>query len=192
MSLEPLETLSTISPTTNNTVLRRQALSPQEIARLPAAGQQAFASYRTSHPTLGSRQEVVAKALKFLSDRKDVLAKELTEQMGRPIAYTGVEIDTAVKRGQHLNKIAGEVLSEDVPGEPEKGFRRFIRREPVGVVLIIFAWNVSQSLLPTYPPPLVLTTVTVSIPDPHQLPPPCAPCWQRGYPQAFSANAHHC
>ncbi len=138
-----LETLSTISPSTNSTVVTRQALSPQEIERLPAIGQEAFTSYRKSHPTLGSRQEVVAKALDLLSRRKDVLAKELTEQMGRPIAYTGIEIDTTVKRGQYLNRIAGEVLSEDVPGDPEKGFRRFIKREPVGVVLIIFAWNVS-------------------------------------------------
>jgi acyl-CoA reductase-like NAD-dependent aldehyde dehydrogenase len=140
-----LETLSTISPTTNSAVVTRQALSPEEIALLPAVGQEAFTAYRKSHPNLGSRQEIIAIALKLLSERKDVLAKELTEQMGRPIAYTGIEIDTAVKRGQYLNKIAGEVLGEDVPGDAEKGFKRSIRREPVGVVLIIFAWNVSAS-----------------------------------------------
>jgi len=145
-----VETLSTISPTTNLVVVTRQASSPEEIARLPREGQEAFKSYRRSHPTLASRQEVVTKALDLLSQRKDVLAKELTEQMGRPIAYTGSEIDTAVKRGHYLNRIAGEVLSEDVPGDAEEGFRRFIRREPVGVVLIIFAWNVSQ-----YPTPLL-------------------------------------
>lgn len=139
-----IETLSTISPTTNSAVVIRQALSPQDIVLLPDVGQEAFKSYRRSHPTLGSRQEVVAKALDLLSKKKDVLAQELSEQMGRPIAYTGIEIDTAVKRGQYLNGIAGEVLAEDVPGDAEKGFRRFIRREPVGVVLIIFAWNVSH------------------------------------------------
>lgn len=144
-SIMSLETLSTISPTTNTAVVTRQAPSPEDIARLPPIGQEAFASYRTSHATLGSRQEVVAKALKLLSKRKDVLARELTEQMGRPIAYTGIEIDTAVKRGEYLNRIAGEVLEQDVPGDPEKGFRRYIRREPVGVVLIIFAWNVRIS-----------------------------------------------
>jgi acyl-CoA reductase-like NAD-dependent aldehyde dehydrogenase len=146
-----LENLSTISPTTNKSVVSRQALSPEDIALLPVIGQDAFTSYRRSHPTLGSRQEVVAKALKLLSERKDVLAKELTEQMGRPIAYTGVEIDTAVKRGEYLNRIAGDVLGEDVPGEPEKGFKRYIRREPVGVVLVIFAWNVRLKI-PEMPP----------------------------------------
>lgn len=136
------ETLSTISPTTNSVVVTRQALTPDDIALLPDIGQRAFVSYRKSHPTLDSRKEVVAKALKLLSERKDVLAKELTEQMGRPIAYTGIEIATAVKRGEYLNRIAGEVLAKDVPGDPETGYRRFVRREPVGVVLIIFAWNV--------------------------------------------------
>ena len=186
-----LETLSTISPTTKTTVLTRQALSPQDIAQLPAIGQQAFSSYRKSHSTLGSRQEVVAKALKLLSERRDVLAKELTEQMGRPIAYTGMEIDTTVRRGQYLNRIAGEVLSEDVPGDPEKGFRRFIRREPVGVVLIIFAWNVSPYFPFAFPPTLMPATNTVSISDPYQLPHSRAVGWQRCDSQAFSANSYH-
>ena len=152
------DTLSTISPTTNSVIVTRQALSPEHIVGLPSTGQQAFTQYRRSHPTLASRQEVVAKALKLLSERKDVLSKELTEQMGRPIAYTGVEIDTAVKRGEYLNRIAGEVLEVEVPGDSEKGFRRFIRREPVGVVLIIFAWNVSPPHI-TLSPLLFLITL---------------------------------
>ena len=138
-----LETLTTISPTTNDPILTRSAASPSQIASLPSRAQTAFTSFRKSHPTLGARQEVVAKALQLLAQKRDELAKELTDQMGRPAAYTGIEIDTAVKRGQYLNRIAGEVLEVDVPGEPEKGFKRYIRREPVGVVLVIFAWNVS-------------------------------------------------
>ena len=137
-----VETLSTISPSTNRVVVRREALSPQGIALLPPTAQRALAAYRVSHPTLSSRQEIVAKALRSLLDERDELAKELTEQMGRPISYAAKEITTAVKRGEYLNRIAGEVLGQDVPGEEEEGYRRFIRREPVGVVLIIFAWNV--------------------------------------------------
>src|SRR2546421_8100341 len=33
--------------------------------------------------------------------KQDELAKELTQQMGRPIAYTAKEITTAVKRGEY-------------------------------------------------------------------------------------------
>ena len=82
-----------------------------------------------------------------MTEKKDELALELTQQMGRPIAYTAKEITTAVKRGEYLNSIAAEVLDKDVPGQEEKGFKRYIRREPVGVILVLFAWNVSLGLL---------------------------------------------
>ena len=92
---------------------------------------------------MAERQAIVKKALKILNDKQDELAKELTEQMGRPIAYTAKEITTAVKRGEYLLKISGDAL-KDTDGDSEKGFKRFIRKEPVGPVLIIFAWNVSD------------------------------------------------
>lgn len=63
--------------------------------------------------------------------------------MGRPISYTGIEVATAIKRSHYLNRISDSVLGEEgiVPGEEETGFKRYIKRKPVGVVLIIFAWN---------------------------------------------------
>jgi acyl-CoA reductase-like NAD-dependent aldehyde dehydrogenase len=62
--------------------------------------------------------------------------------MGRPIAYTAKEVATAVKRGEYLLKVSTEVLV-DTPGEEEEGFRRWIRKEPLGPVLVVFTWNVS-------------------------------------------------
>lgn len=138
-----LETLTTISPSTNSPVLTRPSITQEDLAALPRTAQAAFRSFSTS-TTLGQRQEIVAHALDILGKRKDVLARELTEQMGRPISYTGVEITTAIKRGVYLNKISGSVLGEEgiVDGEAEKGFQRYIKREAVGVVLVLFAWNV--------------------------------------------------
>jgi delta 1-pyrroline-5-carboxylate dehydrogenase len=136
------KTLTAISPSTNEPIVTRKAASAEEIAKLPSIAQKAFTAYRKSYPTLSSRQKIVTKALQLLNEKQDELAKELTEQMGRPIAYTAKEITTAVKRGEYLNSIAGEILGQDVPGKEEAGFRRFIRREPVGVVLVLFAWNV--------------------------------------------------
>jgi acyl-CoA reductase-like NAD-dependent aldehyde dehydrogenase len=147
------ETIITISPTTNQPVIQRAGLSEEQLASLPAIGQEAFRHFSES-TTLAQRQEIVARALGILENKKDDLAKELTMQMGRPIAYTPSEITTAIKRGNYLNRISGELLGEEeaigsggiVQGEPEIGFKRFIKRKPVGVVLVIFAWNVSNSL----------------------------------------------
>ena len=140
-----VEQITTISPSTNQPVLTRHGLSREDLQALVVNAQEAFRSYRNSHPTLASRQEIVAKALVEINAEQDVLAKELSEQMGRPIAYTAKEITTAVMRATYLNKVAGNVLDQNVPGVEEEGFKRYIRREPVGVVLVIFAWNVRIS-----------------------------------------------
>ena len=124
--------------------------------RIPQAAQEAFRTYSQS-TTLAQRQQIVTRALEILEKKKDVLSRELTEQMGRPIAYSPVEVSTAIKRSHYLNRISSSVLDEVVPGEEEQGFKRYIKRQPVGVALVIFAWNVcwvSLYLLLVY---LVLT-----------------------------------
>lgn len=135
------ETITTISPATNLPVVTRAGATAEDVKRVPAAAQEAFRTYSQS-TTLAQRQEIVTRALDILEKKKDELCRELTEQMGRPIAYSGVEVATAIKRSHYLNRISTSVLGEPVPGEEEKGFRRFIRRLPVGVVLVISAWNV--------------------------------------------------
>ncbi|KAJ5479563.1 hypothetical protein N7530_005072 [Penicillium desertorum] len=137
-----LETIRTISPATNEPIVTRTGVSSEDLKQIPVAAQAAFRSFSQS-TTLEQRQKVVERALDILEKKKDELAREVTEQMGRPIAYTGVEIATAIKRSRYLTQISTSVLGEEgiVPGEEEKGFRRYIKRSPVGVALIIFPWN---------------------------------------------------
>ncbi|GMG43400.1 unnamed protein product [Aspergillus oryzae var. brunneus] len=143
-----LETITTISPSTNQPVVTRTGVTSEDLQRIPEVAQEAFRSFSRS-TTLKQRQEIVTRALDILEKKKDELARELTEQMGRPIAYTGVEVLTAIKRSRYLTKISDSVLGEEgvVPGEEEKGFRRYIKRKPVGVAFIIFAWNYPYLIL---------------------------------------------
>jgi acyl-CoA reductase-like NAD-dependent aldehyde dehydrogenase len=134
-----LEKITTISPITNKPVVTRNGLSDADLQSLPETAATAFESYRRT--SLAERKEIVKKALKLLNDRQDVLGKEITEQMGRPIAYTAKEVTTAVMRGEYLLKISDETL-QDTPGEAEKGFKRYIKKVPLGPVLILFPWNV--------------------------------------------------
>src|ERR1700712_204402 len=132
-----LENLITISPSTNKPILQRAGLSQGDLQSLPSIAHKAFKAFRND-TSLKDRQQIVKKALKLLGDKKDELAKELTEQMGRPIAYTAKEVITAVMRGEYLLKISEDAL-KDTDGEVEKGFKRFIRKVPVGPVLVLFA-----------------------------------------------------
>ncbi|EMR70119.1 putative aldehyde dehydrogenase protein [Eutypa lata UCREL1] len=133
-----VEVLTTISPTTNEPILTRNGVSTSELEDLSRVAAEAFKTWRET--SLTDRQIIVKKFLKLLGDKKDELGEEITVQMGRPIAYTGVEVATAAKRGDYLVKISEDTL-KDTDGESEKGFKRFIRKVPVGPVLVIFPWN---------------------------------------------------
>ncbi|KAK5134076.1 hypothetical protein LTR08_006966 [Meristemomyces frigidus] len=138
------ETITTISPTTNKPILERTGPTDAELDALPKTAQRAFLTYRKT--SLATRKTIVAKALQLISDRQDALAQELTEQMGRPIAYAAKEITTAVARGQYLVNIADKAL-QDTPGEPQAGFTRYIKKVPLGPVLVLFAWNYPYLIL---------------------------------------------
>ncbi|KAF2723934.1 betaine aldehyde dehydrogenase 2 [Polychaeton citri CBS 116435] len=132
------EKITTISPTNNQPVVEREGLTDEQLAQLPKTAQVAFLKHRKT--PLFKRQEIVRKALAILSERQDELAKEITEQMGRPINFTGKEVATAVMRGEYLLKISNDAL-KDTPGEPQEGFSRSIKKVPLGPVLVLFPWN---------------------------------------------------
>jgi acyl-CoA reductase-like NAD-dependent aldehyde dehydrogenase len=163
------ETITTISPSTNKPVLTRHGLSPEDMLALGTRGQSAFQSYRKSHPTLESRQAIVERALKTIEDRTDELASELTAQMGRPIAYTGKEISTALLRARYMLRISSDALAP-TPGDAEKGFKRYIERLPIGVVLVIFAWNYPYLILVNSLIPCILAGNTVLLKPSPQTP----------------------
>lgn len=144
-----VEELTTVSPASNRPILTRNGLADSDVVLLPAVATQAFNSYRNL--PLEQRQAIVEKGLKLLAEKKDVLARELTEQMGRPISYAAKEITTAVARGEYLLRISGNAL-KDTDGESEKGFKRFIRKMPLGPILILFAWNVCYCPSPSFGP----------------------------------------
>lgn len=143
----PAETITTISPTTNQPVVTRHGPDDSQLASLPKTAHKAFLRFRET--PLAERKKIVKKAIELVSERQDELAREITEQMGRPIAYTGKEVSTAVARGEYLLKICDKAF-EDTPGEKEEGFERFVRKVPLGPVLIIVPWNVSFSFLCIY------------------------------------------
>jgi acyl-CoA reductase-like NAD-dependent aldehyde dehydrogenase len=93
------------------------------------------------HVPVGERVAIVRRMVDWCVAHADVLGKELTQQMGRPIAYTPHEIRRGFQeRALYMCSIAEQALA-DVRVEPKAGFERFIRREPLGVVLVVAPWN---------------------------------------------------
>ena len=98
---------------------------------------------------LEDRINIVNKFLELFESNKDQFSKELTEEMGRPICYAGGEIAGFLERARHMVSIASDRLKDVALTETDKkGFRRWIRREPLGVAVLISAWNVSKFIAP--------------------------------------------
>lgn len=90
---------------------------------------------------LAQRIEMCERMVTWLEAHVDEVAREITLQMGRPIRYTPNEIlRGAQERARHMMSIAEANLADVVVPQVD-GFTKFIRRDPVGTVLIVAPWN---------------------------------------------------
>lgn len=90
---------------------------------------------------LHQRIALCERMVQWLETNVADIAREITVQIGRPIRYTPNEIlRGAQERARHMMSIAGDNLG-DLAVPQMDGFTKFIRREPVGTVLIVAPWN---------------------------------------------------
>ncbi len=89
---------------------------------------------------LEQRIAYLEKALEALLAEKDAIAREITQQMGRPISQSAGELRGLEERARYMMQIAPSALANVVP-EQKDGFTRYIKRVPVGVVAIVAPWN---------------------------------------------------
>jgi acyl-CoA reductase-like NAD-dependent aldehyde dehydrogenase len=90
---------------------------------------------------LGERIAIVERMRDWMVANADDIGVEISKEMGRPIAYSPNEIRRGfAERATHMAAIAPTCLA-DLDAGPKDGFRRFIRRDPLGVVLVLAPWN---------------------------------------------------
>lgn len=90
---------------------------------------------------IAERMAICRRMVDWMVERADEIATELTWQMGRPVAHTPFEIRRGFQeRARYMTEIAPAALA-DVDAGPQPGFRRFIRRDPLGVILVLAPWN---------------------------------------------------
>jgi acyl-CoA reductase-like NAD-dependent aldehyde dehydrogenase len=88
---------------------------------------------------LAERIALVKAGVAKLLEKKDVLVEELAWQMGRPTRFGG-EFGGVVDRTHYMAEIAEATLAPHLVEDSDR-FRRYLAREPVGVVFIIAPWN---------------------------------------------------
>lgn len=133
-----MNSLQCISPIDGSVYVERPLANSTQIADAVARAERAQQDWKST--PLAQRIALTREAIRLFSAKESQLAEELSWMMGRPIRYAASEINGFVERASHMADIAERALADiHLPEKP--GFIRFIRREPLGVVLVIAPWN---------------------------------------------------
>ena len=130
-------TIRCISPIDGSLYVERPAEPIESVrARLSTArkAQRAWAAV-----PLDERIALVREGIARLDRVNADLVTELAWQMGRPVRYGG-EMGGVRERSAYMAEIAAPSLAPTVIEDSDR-FRRFVTREPLGLVLVIAPWN---------------------------------------------------
>jgi acyl-CoA reductase-like NAD-dependent aldehyde dehydrogenase len=128
----------TISPVDGSLYCERALARSDEINAV--LGRAAHAQRAWRNVSVAERAAICSRFCDQFEAHRDAFALELTWQIGRPIRYAASEINGTLDRARYMISIAAEALA-DVDPAPKDGFSRFVRREPLGVVFTVAAWN---------------------------------------------------
>ncbi len=172
--------LQTISPIDGSVYVERPLNTPADIDLALDLAHKAQKEWMMI--SLAQRQEILKKALAHVVTNTQDIATEITWQMGRPLSQSPGEILRGFQeRARAMIDISTAALADIVPPQID-GFKKFIRRDPLGVVVIVAPWNYPYLTSVNGIFPALLAGNTVILKHSHQTP----LCADR-YAQAFAA-----
>ena len=127
-----------ISPVDGRVYAERAVADAAQIEQALTAAASAQAAWQRR--SLSERAAFCTAAVDAMLSMQADIVPELAWQMGRPVRYGAGELRGFAERARHMIAIAPQVL-ERVEPEPVAGFRRYIKREPLGTVLVVAPWN---------------------------------------------------
>ena len=132
-----MQPIQLISPVDGSVYAERMPLTPDAATTMVARARTAQKPW-AARP-LAERIALVKQGVANLNAMKDRVVAEIAWQMGRPTRFGG-EFGGVNARTDYMAEIAAETLAPRMVEDSDE-FRRYIAREPVGVVFIIAPWN---------------------------------------------------
>jgi acyl-CoA reductase-like NAD-dependent aldehyde dehydrogenase len=128
----------TISPVDGRVFAERPFAPPAHIEAV--LNQAARAQTAWAARSIEDRAVFGQKFCDALLRHSDDIALELAWSMGRPVSQAPGEVRGCVERARFMIEAAEAGLAPLDPG-PKPGFKRYVRRVPLGVVFVIAPWN---------------------------------------------------
>ncbi len=134
------------------------------------AARQAFG--RWSGITAYQRSEYLYKAYQLMMEKRENLARVMTEEQGKPLKASRGEIQYGADFLLWFAEEAKRVYGETIPA-PRSDQRFMVLRQPVGVVAAITPWNYPMSMITRKVAPALAAGCTVVL-KPAEATPLCA------------------
>lgn len=130
--------LKCISPVDGSVYVERPYAESGAIEKSLVAASKAAREWRAV--SVSERAALCTNWVDVFISKSELIAEDLAWQMGRPIQYGPGEVRGFEERARCMIDLAAGALG-DVELPPKEGFTRFIRRDPLGVVLTVAPWN---------------------------------------------------
>ncbi|WP_436643551.1 aldehyde dehydrogenase family protein [Microbaculum sp. FT89] len=132
------DTVRCISPVNGELYAERPLTPDTEVDAAIAAARSAQAEWKRL--PVFERARICSTAVDAMLAMRDEIVPELAWQMGRPVKFGAGELRGFEERARHMIDIADLALARIDPA-PKENFRRWISREPLGVVFVVAPWN---------------------------------------------------
>lgn len=133
----PEQRLQLVSPVDGSIYAERDAATAGELDRVIGKAAKAQREWRAT--PIEMRIAKLQCAVRALCGDVEAASEELAWQMGRPVRFGPGELARTAERADHMLAIAPDAMESELIALSGGG--RFIRREPIGVVLVIAPWN---------------------------------------------------
>lgn len=133
-----MNSIRLISPVDGSLYAERPYASSSQLEQALSSAREAQRAWREL--SIEQRAGYCLKAVEAMLAMADQIVPELAWQMGRPVRFGAGELRGFEERARYMIGIAARALADVVP-PPKDGFRRYVRREPLGTVLVIAPWN---------------------------------------------------
>ncbi|MBE1207278.1 aldehyde dehydrogenase family protein [Aminobacter carboxidus] len=132
------ETVKLKSPVDGSIFVERPVASDQAVNAAVERARTAQADW--ARVPVADRANYMLKMLEALVAMSDEIVPELAWQMGRPTRYGG-EFGGVKERTNYMVEIAERALAPVLASNPKDGFLRYVKKDPLGVVMVIAPWN---------------------------------------------------
>jgi acyl-CoA reductase-like NAD-dependent aldehyde dehydrogenase len=132
------ETIKLKSPVDGSVYAERAVASDQAVNAAVERAKAAQVDW--ARMPIAERCKYMLAMLEALVALTDEIVPELAWQMGRPVRYGG-EFGGVKERVNFMVEIAEHALKPVMASNPKDGFRRYVTKDPLGVVMVIAPWN---------------------------------------------------